>query len=159
MDLKREPLGESSSVQSTDALRLRKVGVGSGGSPVTKPTIPRIPPAPTKMNHNDIYPPDQAKPISPIHAVDRELPKEDQERSITAQLWLQSRFTDSHTGSSTYTPRGEDRPVNIRNIKIAVQLVLHLWRPFLGLFWEGRRLRVIGFMIRKLIRGSIPAAK
>jgi hypothetical protein len=85
--------------------------------------------------------------------------------SQTAVLWLKSRIVDGIQPSSalhstpTYRPRGEDRPLTFKNVEIAFQLSVLLWRPFLKLFWGGRRWQIMGSLGRKLIKGSLPAAK
>ncbi|KAL7424591.1 hypothetical protein Q5752_000275 [Cryptotrichosporon argae] len=83
-------------------------------------------------------------------------------RSLVASLWLQSRAQPQPALASSPAPllkQGEDRPVTFKNSRIAVSLVGLLWGRFLGLFWQGYRLRIAAFLISRVIKGVLPAAR
>jgi hypothetical protein len=161
--------GESSAYRIADRLRLRRgsgrgggVGVGGRNRPghTGTETSDPLSSRPVSSGHATLYPP----PEKSRTTYDKQsLPESDRQRPVVSQLWLQSRLIHPPLPNSTtsYTPRGEDRPLTLRNIKIALRLRLglHLWRRFLLLFWEGRKLRITGYLVRRLIRGSIPALK
>ena len=103
-----------------------------------------------------------------------ELPEEDRHRSKVAQSWLKSRLNTpltpsslsssvdgggDETPSSVYRNKGEDRPLTVANIKLALLLAIELWRPFLGLFWHGHRLGITAFLLRRIVRGTLPACR
>lgn len=72
-----------------------------------------------------------------------------------AQKWLQSRTT----ASSALLPPGEDRPLSLSNIRLALSLVPMLAPRFLLLFWHSHRLRMVIFIVGQLLRGILPALK
>ena len=91
-----------------------------------------------------------------------------QHRSEIARLWLQSRCicdTGCQHEITSLTPqknlrrKGDDRPVNLTNIRLAFRLFLLTWSSLLGIFWQEKRLAVVAWIAGKLIKGSLPACR
>ena len=89
------------------------------------------------------------------------LPKQDRLRPEVSQLWLRSRLETSNgdADAPTYLEAGREKPLTLDNIKLAIQLVPHLWEPFWGLFWASHRYAVLFYLVRRLIRSVIPVTK
>jgi hypothetical protein len=75
--------------------------------------------------------------------------------SPVASLWLLSR----RSATGAVNPPGEDRVIGISTIKLAFQLVPLVWKDFLALFWQRHPLRLVAFLIGKLVKGVLPAFK
>ncbi len=92
--------------------------------------------------------------------------------SPTAKLWLESRrvsaslpgrsahgTSTTHTRTPTLNPPGEDRPLTLRTVRIALALVPLLWARFALLFWTEHRARLALFVLGRLVKGVLPAFK
>ncbi len=90
------------------------------------------------------------------------LPAEHDHRSPTTKLWLQSRLIPSSSPARegvSFRTKGEERPVTMQNIRLALQLMILVWSRFLGLFWGQHKLRVVGFLAGRMVKGILPAAR
>lgn len=84
-----------------------------------------------------------------------------------AQLWLRSRLllpngdpSDPSGSSTLFRTQGEDRPLTLENVWLAIELVGLIWRRFLGLFWdEGIRGRVGVYVLGRGVAGILPTAR
>jgi len=75
--------------------------------------------------------------------------------SPIGSLWLQTLAEPSERGS---IPAGIDRNLTPDNLRIALKLLPLLLRPALGAVGGTRRHALIGFFVRKLLVGLVPAA-
>ncbi|KAK4684083.1 hypothetical protein P7C73_g6120, partial [Tremellales sp. Uapishka_1] len=96
-------------------------------------------------------------PRAPATRTGASLPKEHLARSHTTQLWLQSRLLSST--SPTFRQQGEDRPITFDNIKLSLRLLSLVWIRFLSFFWNGQGLRMCLFLVGKVVKGILPAAR
>jgi hypothetical protein len=82
-----------------------------------------------------------------------------------AQLWLRSRLllsdpSDTSGTNTLFRTQGEDRPLTLENVWLAIELVGLIWRRFLGLFWgEGIRGRVGVYVLGRGVAGILPTAR
>lgn len=75
--------------------------------------------------------------------------------SPVAALWVQSR--KSSTG--TLLPPGDDRAITLSAIRIALRLIPLLWADFAALFWQRHPLRLVAFLVGRVVKGVLPAFK
>ncbi|KAJ9121512.1 hypothetical protein QFC22_002130 [Naganishia vaughanmartiniae] len=75
--------------------------------------------------------------------------------SPIAALWLQSR--QSATGK--LLPPGEDRAITLSSIRLALRLIPLLWADFAALFWQRHPLRLVAFLVGRVVKGVLPAFK
>ncbi|GHJ87892.1 hypothetical protein NliqN6_4294 [Naganishia liquefaciens] len=75
--------------------------------------------------------------------------------SPISSLWLRSR--SSPTGA--LNPPGEDRAISLTTIRLALRLVPLLGADFAALFWQRHPLRLMAFLIGKVVKGVLPAFK
>ncbi|KAJ9111558.1 hypothetical protein QFC20_002531 [Naganishia adeliensis] len=75
--------------------------------------------------------------------------------SPVASLWLLSR----RSATGKVNAPGEDRTMGISTIKLAFQLVPLVWKDFVALFWQRHPLRLVAFLIGKLVKGVLPTFK
>ncbi|KAJ9095825.1 hypothetical protein QFC19_007440 [Naganishia cerealis] len=112
-------------------------GVASEGasSPFVKQSVE------TKQHVVKAPPPTSTAAVSPI-----------------AALWLRSRQPTASTGT-TFLPPGEDRPLTPATVKLAIHLIPLLWKDFAALFWQRHPVRLVAFLLGKLVKGVLPSFK
>lgn len=75
--------------------------------------------------------------------------------SPISTLWLRSR----RTPTGALNPPGEDRAISLATVRLALRLVPLLGADFAALFWQRHPLRLIAFLVGKVIKGFLPAFK
>ncbi|KAJ9096006.1 hypothetical protein QFC21_005370 [Naganishia friedmannii] len=75
--------------------------------------------------------------------------------SPTAALWIQSR----QSSSGKLLPPGEDRAITLSCIRLALRLIPLLWADFAALFWQRHPLRLVAFLVGRVVKGVLPAFK
>ncbi|KAJ9116238.1 hypothetical protein QFC24_006829 [Naganishia onofrii] len=82
-------------------------------------------------------------------------PRQNPTVSPIAALWLQTR----QTATGTLLPPGEDRAITLSTIRLAFRLVPLLWTDFAALFWQRHPLRLVAFLVGRVVKGVLPAFK
>lgn len=78
-------------------------------------------------------------------------------QSQAAEFWLQSRALSGTT--LEYRASGEERPFNLKNVKLAVRLIQLRGYRFLALSAKGIEWRVVVFTLGMMSRGLMPTLK
>lgn len=135
----------------------------------TKPTDARLRRRVGQRNGHSVPKPATAVELEPRSSEAATLPRKGAEHSPVVQIWLASRVLlpgeqarEPRKGVNldpTYRTRGDDRPLTLDNIRMALALSVLLWRRFLGLFWKEQQARMTAFILRRMLKGFLPAAR